>query len=137
MCALAAALHRLSLRCLHPEFHVWPDRRAAAGALGKNSRDDTDLYLAQYRRAADLARCWRPVTSPPRSAISRQNQDARRERQNSHYDRRDGNVKQKSDSGENQVNCPQEHSEIFGDVHGSFLRQTVCICTLKKNVSLQ
>src|SRR6266480_1974863 len=82
MCALAAALHRLSLRCLHPEFYVWSDRRAAAGALGKNSRD--------------------------------------------------GNVKQKSDSGENEVDCQQEHSEIFGDVHGSFLRQTVCICTLKK-----
>jgi len=59
-------------------------------------------------------------------------QDAGRERQNSHYDRRDGNVKQKSDSGENQVDCQQEHSEIFGDVHGSFLRQTVYICTLKK-----
>jgi len=64
-------------------------------------------------------------------------QDAGRERQNSHYDRRDGNVKQKSDSGENQVDCQQEHSEIFGDVHGSFLRQTVSICTLKSCGSLQ
>jgi len=61
MCALAAALHRLFVRRLHAEFYIWPDRRAGAGALGKSSGDDSDLYLAQYRRAADLARNWRPV----------------------------------------------------------------------------
>ena len=61
MCALAATLYRLFVRRLHAEFYVWPDRRAAAGALGKSSRDDSDLYLAQYRRVADLARNWRPV----------------------------------------------------------------------------
>src|SRR6266550_4227079 len=81
MCALAGALHRLFVRRLHPEFYIWPDRRAAAGALGKSSRDDSDLYLAQYRRAADLARNWCSVTI--RIALSAyENQNAGRERQN-------------------------------------------------------
>jgi len=40
---------------------------------------------------------------------------------NSHYDRRNGNVEQQSDSGENQVDGEQEHSKIFCDHHGCFL----------------
>jgi hypothetical protein len=50
-----------------------------------------------------------------------QNQNARCERENSHYDRRNGNVEQQSDSGENQVAGEQEHSKIFCDHHGCFL----------------
>ena len=85
MCALAAAVHRLFVRRLHAEFYIWPDRRAAAGALGEGSRDDSDLYLAQYRRAADLARNWRPVTGPPRALSADKNQNAGRERQHSRH----------------------------------------------------
>jgi hypothetical protein len=40
-------------------------------------------------------------------------------------------VEQKGDSGENQIDGEQEHSEVFGDVHGLVLRQVRCICTLK------
>ena len=46
--------------------------------------------------------------------------NARCQRQDSHYDGRDGDVEQQSDSGENQVNSEQEHSEVFGDVHAAF-----------------
>jgi hypothetical protein len=31
-----------------------------------------------------------------------------------------------------EINCEDEHSEIFGDSHGSFLRQTRSLCTLKR-----
>jgi len=29
-------------------------------------------------------------------------------------------VNERHESGENQLDCEQEHSEVFGDVHGSF-----------------
>ena len=84
MYALAAELHRLSVRRLHAEFYIRPDRRAAACALGKGLRDDTDLYLAQYRRFADRARGRRSITVyPPRALFANKNQDAGCERQNS------------------------------------------------------
>ena len=66
-----------------------------------------------------------------RSALlANENQNAGCQRQDSHYDGRDGDVEQQSDSGENQVNGEQEHSEIFGDVHAGFLRQRQRLCTL-------
>jgi hypothetical protein len=46
-------------------------------------------------------------------------------------------VNERTDSDEDQVDCKQEHSEIFGDVHMSFLRQAASACTLKKNVAVQ
>jgi hypothetical protein len=61
-----------------------------------------------------------------------QNQNARCERENSHYDCPDGNVKERGDSDENQVDGEQEHSKIFCDHHGCFLSQRSRICTLKK-----
>jgi hypothetical protein len=42
-------------------------------------------------------------------------------------------VDERTDSDEDQVDCQQEHSEIFGNVHMSFLKQTACTCTLKKD----
>ena len=52
--------------------------------------------------------------------FANENQNARCQCQDSHYDGRDGDVEQQSDSSENQVDGEQEHSEVFGDVHGSF-----------------
>jgi hypothetical protein len=40
-------------------------------------------------------------------------------------------VKQQSDSDEYQVDGEQEHSEVFGDVHGFCLKQRPSLCTLK------
>jgi len=40
-------------------------------------------------------------------------------------------MEQQSDSGEYQVDGKQEHSEVFGDVHGAFLRQRLYFCTPK------
>src|SRR6266480_404258 len=122
MCALAAALHRLLVRRLHTEFYIWPDRRAAACALGKSSRDDSDLYLAQYRRAADLARNWRSITVwHPRTLFADENQNAGRESQNSgHYDRDGDGVNEGSNSNENKVDREQKHTEVLCDVHASF-----------------
>jgi hypothetical protein len=40
-------------------------------------------------------------------------------------------VKQQSDSDEYQVDGKQEHSEVFGDVHGFCLKQHPSFCTLK------
>jgi hypothetical protein len=57
------------------------------------------------------------------SLFANENQNASCQRQNSHYDRRDGDVKQQSDSGENQLDSEQKHSQVPGDVHPGFLRQ--------------
>jgi hypothetical protein len=51
--------------------------------------------------------------------LANENQNARRKCQDSHYDCRDGDVKEQSDSCENQIDGQKEHSEVFGDVHGS------------------
>jgi hypothetical protein len=40
-------------------------------------------------------------------------------------------VNESHDSNENQIDGEQKHSEIFGDVHESFLRQVRRVCTLK------
>jgi hypothetical protein len=58
-----------------------------------------------------------------------QNQNARCKRENSHYDRRDRNMKERGDSDENQVNREQEHSNVFSD-HGVLLREGPRFCTL-------
>jgi hypothetical protein len=65
------------------------------------------------------------------SLFANENQNARCQCQDSHYDCRDGDVEQQSDPGENQIDGQQEHSEVFGDVHGSVLRQRQSFCTLK------
>ena len=41
-------------------------------------------------------------------------------------------MNERHDSNKNQIDSEQEHSEVFGDNHESFLRQTRCFCTLKK-----
>ena len=40
--------------------------------------------------------------------------------------------KSSGDSNKNQINREQKHSEVFGDIHASFLRQTRRVCTFKK-----
>jgi hypothetical protein len=50
-----------------------------------------------------------------------QNQNARYERHNSHHDCSDADVKERSDSDENQINREQEHSNVFCD-HASVLK---------------
>ena len=63
--------------------------------------------------------------------FANENQNARCQRQDSHYDSRDGDVKQQSDSGENQVNSEQEHAEVFGDVHAAFFEaKAACLHAL-------
>jgi hypothetical protein len=63
--------------------------------------------------------------------LTDKDQNAGRQRQDPHYDSRDGDVKQQSDSDEYQVDGEQEHSEVFGDVHGFCLKQSPSFCTLK------
>ena len=66
-----------------------------------------------------------------------ENQNAGRERQNpSHYYWDSNCVDERTDSDENQVDCQQEHSEIFCDSHGLFLGQTRHFCTLKERPSI-
>ena len=62
--------------------------------------------------------------------FANENQNARCQRQNSHYDCRDSDVEQQSDSGENKVDSEEQHSEVLGDVHGLVLRQAHHVCTL-------
>ncbi len=47
------------------------------------------------------------------------NQNASCQRKDSHDNRRDGDVEEQSDSGENQIDREQEHSEVFGDIHAA------------------
>jgi hypothetical protein len=63
--------------------------------------------------------------------LTDKDQNPGRQRQDPHYDSRDGDVKQQSDSDEYQVDSQQEHSEVFGDVHGFCLKQSPSFCTLK------
>jgi hypothetical protein len=58
-----------------------------------------------------------------------QNQNARDERQNSHHDCADADVKERSDSNKDQVDREQQHSDVFR--HASFFRQAAWLCTLK------
>ena len=41
-------------------------------------------------------------------------------------------MKQSHDSNKHQIDCQQKHSEIFGDIHESFLGLVSRVCTLKK-----
>jgi hypothetical protein len=63
--------------------------------------------------------------------FANKNQNARCQRQDSHYDSRDRNVNERHESSENQIDSEQEHSEVFGDVHVSFLRESPSFCTLR------
>jgi hypothetical protein len=52
--------------------------------------------------------------------FANENQNARCQRQDSHYDCRDSDMEQQSDSGENKVDSEEQHSEVLGDVHAAF-----------------
>jgi hypothetical protein len=75
-----------------------------------------------------VAKTTRSVPKP--LLLANENQNARCQRQDSHYDRRDGDVEQQRDSREYQVDRKQQHSEVLGDVHAAFLRQSPLLCTL-------
>jgi hypothetical protein len=62
-----------------------------------------------------------------------EDQNAGCQRQDSGHDRGDTNVKERGDSNKDQIDGEQKHSEIFGDVHESFLRQLGRVCTPKIN----
>ena len=47
-----------------------------------------------------------------------ENKDAGRERQNSHYHPGDGNRgDERHDANEDEINCQQQHADVFGEVH--------------------
>jgi hypothetical protein len=48
-----------------------------------------------------------------RELLSNQNQNAGHERQNSHHDSTNSDVKQRSDPDKNQINREQQHSNVF------------------------
>ena len=64
VCTLASTLCRLSVRCVHAEFHLRANRRATACALGKGSGNDPDLHFAWRRCLADLGGRRRVVGIP-------------------------------------------------------------------------
>jgi hypothetical protein len=72
---------------------------------------------------------WRLGQSP---LPANQDQNASCQRQDSGHDRGDTDVKERGDSNEDKIDGEQKHSEIFGDVHTSFLRQVPRVCTPKK-----
>ena len=71
-----------------------------------------------------------------RELFADQNQNARYERNNSNHDCSDADVKERSDSDENQIDREQQHSNVFCD-HASVLRQARCVCTQKKTAAMQ
>ena len=77
-----------------------------------------------------LRRSWSAI-----NLFADQNQNARYERQNSHHDCSDADVKERSDSDENQIDREQQHSNVFCD-HASVLRQAGCLCTQKTGLLL-
>ena len=70
-----------------------------------------------------------------RELFADQNQNARYERDNSHHDCSDADVKERSDSDENQIDREQQHSNVFCD-HASVLKQAGCLCTQKDRLLL-
>jgi hypothetical protein len=56
-----------------------------------------------------------------RELLANQNQNARYERHNSHHDCSDADVKERSDSDENQIDREQQHSNVLCH-HALFLR---------------
>jgi hypothetical protein len=64
-----------------------------------------------------------------------QNQNARQQRYDSHHDRSDSDVKERSDSDENQIDREQQHSNIFCD-HAPVLKQADCLCTQKRTAAV-
>ena len=75
--------------------------------------------------------------SPGRSPLfADQNQNARYECQNSHHDCADADVKERSDSDENQIDREQQHSNVFCD-HALVLRQAGCLCTQKAAAAMR
>ena len=64
-----------------------------------------------------------------------QNQNARDERNHSQHDCSDADMKERSDSDENQINREQQHSNVFGD-HVPVLKQTAWLCTQKRTAAV-
>jgi hypothetical protein len=62
-----------------------------------------------------------------------ENQNARRQRENSHHYCRDGDVDEHGDSSKDEIDREKKHAEVLGDIHASFLRQTRRVCTLKNH----
>ena len=58
------------------------------------------------------------------------------ERHNSHHDCADADVKERSDSDENQIDREQQHSNVFCD-HALVLRQAGCLCTQKTAAAMR
>src|SRR6266540_3225972 len=80
-------------------------------------------------------RLWRNQSirmSKKAPLLADQNQNARRQRQDAGHDHGNTDVKESHDSNKDEIDGEQQHSEIFGDVHESFLRQRASVCTLKK-----
>ena len=65
-----------------------------------------------------------------------QSQNAGYQRHDSGDDRGDSEVKECGDSNQDQIDGEQKHSEVFSDVHESFLMQASRVCTLKKRLEL-
>jgi hypothetical protein len=64
-----------------------------------------------------------------------QNQNPRYERHNSHHDCSDADVKERSDSDEDEIDREQQHSNVFCD-HASVLKEAGCLCTQKNGLPL-
>jgi hypothetical protein len=62
--------------------------------------------------------------------LTDKNQNAGRQRQDCHHNAREGKVKECRESNKNQIDSEKEHSEVFGDVHAAFLRESRLLCTL-------
>ena len=62
--------------------------------------------------------------------LADKDQYAGRQRQDCHHDAWESKVKKCRESNKNQIDGKKEHSEVFGNVHGTFLRQCLRVCTL-------
>jgi hypothetical protein len=93
--------------------------------------------LGRCTRLAMKLRLWRnqSIRMSKREGanlLADQNQNAGYQRQDAGHDHGDTDVKESHDSDKDQIDCEQQHSEVFGDVHAYFLRQRASVCTLKK-----
>jgi hypothetical protein len=62
-----------------------------------------------------------------------ENKDAGREGKNPHYHPGDADRgHERHNANEDEINCQQQHTDVFGKVHGIVLRQAGCFCTQKR-----
>lgn len=64
------------------------------------------------------------------SLLANENQNASCQRKDGH-DNAKTKTEQSHQAAEDQVDCEQEHSEVLGDVHDAFLKQSPSFCTRK------